>query len=164
MSRTFRFDKLVTDRVVENSLAEEHTLEITYRRLTGAPLLRELRRKLIEEACEIPVTDKVTDDVLDEIVDAQVVLDEIKRRYDIDEESFRDHRQKRKAKKGTFSEGFFVDSVTLHEDSPWIEYFEADPTRYPRSKTRVATQRLRPGYYPKTVMLFTETNIDSVAY
>lgn len=134
MSRKFRFDKLVTDRVVENSLAEEHTLEITYRRLTGVPLLRELRRKLIEEAREIPVTDKVTDDVLDEIVDAQVVLDEIKRRYDIDEESFRDHRQKRKAKKGTFSEGFFVDSVTLHEDSPWIEYFEADPARYPEIK------------------------------
>jgi hypothetical protein len=37
-------------------------------------------------------------------------------------------------KKGTFSEGFFVDSVTLHEDSPWIEYFEADPARYPEIK------------------------------
>ena len=131
MSRKFRFDKLVTDRVVENSLAEEHTLDIHYRRLSGRALIRELRRKLIEEAQEIPIDDVANDDVLDEVADAQTVLDEIKRQYNLDEKTVRARQEKRRIKKGDFGEGFYVDHVVLREDSPWIEYVEADPARYP---------------------------------
>lgn len=53
MPRTFRFDKLVTDLVVKNSIRATYS-DIKYRELKGTALLRELRRKLVEEAREYP--------------------------------------------------------------------------------------------------------------
>ena len=145
MPRTFRFDKLVTDLVVKNSIEEPHTLDIKYRELNGTALLRELRRKLVEEAREIPVVEGATKEVLDEIADAQNVLDEIKRRYGIDESVIRDHQLHRREKKGDFSKGYYVDDVVLRDDSPWIGYFEADSARYP--EVVEGRERVVPGEY-----------------
>lgn len=81
-----------------------------------------------------------SDDVLDEIADAQNVLDEIKCQYGLDEASVRAHQERRREKKGDFSDGFYVDHVVLREDSPWIE-FESDPAQYPEmsdNRTSVA--------------------------
>ena len=134
MPRTFRFDKLVTDLVVKNSIEEPHTLDIKYRELNGTALLRELRRKLVEEAREIPVVEEVSKEVLDEIADAQNVLNEI-----------RDHQLRRREKKGDFSKGYYVDDVVLRDDSPWIGYFEADSARYP--EVIEGRERVVPGEY-----------------
>lgn len=131
MTRRFVFDKLVTDKVIANCHAEPHTIEVNYHTLSGVDLKRELTRKLVEEAREIPIQETVDDEVLDEIADAQTVLDEIIKRYGIEKTDITERQRKRRDKKGDFSKGFFADDVLLRDDSPWIAYFEKDPERYP---------------------------------
>lgn len=145
MTRRFRFDKLVTDEVVANSLREPHTLEINYHALGGRALKRELVRKLIEEAREIPIQDEADDDVYDELADAQNVLDELIARYGLSREQVSQRQQQRREKKGSFSNGYYVDDVLLRDDSPWISYFENDAARYREVKDDA--HHVSPGVY-----------------
>ncbi len=36
-------------------------------------------------------------------------------------------------KRGAFKKGFIIDSIEIPENSPWIDYFQKDPLKYPES-------------------------------
>lgn len=128
----FYFRKLVRNKVLENCLEEPETLETDYRVLDDREFVSELIRKVAEEATEIPLDSKAElKDVLSELADLQAVIDALRERFNFSEKQLREAVDKKVAKKGDFSGRYYIESVLLADNSPWIEYFRSDPDRFP---------------------------------
>lgn len=128
----FYFRKLVRDKVLENCLEEPETLETNYRVLNNDDFARELIRKVAEEASEIPIgPESDVEEVLAELADLQAVINALQKLHGFSEKDLRQAVQKKAANKGDFMGKYYIDSVVLADNSPWIEYFRANPKRYP---------------------------------
>lgn len=129
---TFLFQKLVRDKILDKHIEDGH--EIRYEKLSGKQLKAKLREKLKEEADEIPLRDQCDNEIIEELSDVQQVLDDLKRKYAITDSQIRKAQQAKLMKKGGFSAGIFVDSVTLNEDDKWTAYYRGAPDKFPELK------------------------------
>jgi len=115
--RTFRLDKLVHDGIVQAHLDEGGTVDFEER--TGEDLTAALEAKLKEEQREL--------------ARAKSDKQKLKERQDIDNVLFAlgklAHDNFKPTK--TFEKGHFVHTVTLPTESPWSDYYAADPVRFP---------------------------------
>ena len=143
---TFKFNKLIRDKILAKHLESGH--DVTYQKLTDSALKLQLIRKLHEEADEIPVRKSVSADIIEEIGDVQQVLDDLKTQYGLMDETVRQVQQAKRAKKGGFSEGIYIDQISLPESDEWTSYYRASPDKYPEvtretdSRTQLPTVRL----------------------
>lgn len=126
---TFLFTKLIRDKILQLHIESGH--DIKFEKLSGEALKAKLRNKLHEETDEIPVRSNVDDEIIEEISDVQQVLDDLKREYGVTDEQVRAVQQAKFTKKGGFTDGIFVESVTLEEDDEWTAYYRAAPDKYP---------------------------------
>lgn len=126
---TFVFTKLIRDKILALHIEAGH--EIKYKKLTGEALKAKLRNKLHEEADEIPIREVADDEIVEEISDVQQVLDDLKREYGISDEQVRRVQESKFVRKGGFSDGVYVESVTADENDEWTAYYRAAPDKYP---------------------------------
>lgn len=107
-------------------------MKTEYRVLNREEYLAELVNKVTEEASEIPL-DATADPekVLEELADLFEVVEAIRETLGVDKADLARARQQKITQKGDFSERYYIESVTLAKNSPWIEYFRANSERYP---------------------------------
>ncbi len=129
---TFRFAKLVRDKIVRQM--QSNGQEPVYRVLGWLEYLRELGRKLMEEATELPVDDAASIDtaaLLDELADVQEVVDCFLAAIGRTKEELAAAQVAKKTKAGSFTARLYVETVRSPEASSWTQYYRAQPDRYP---------------------------------
>lgn len=128
---TFKLNKLVRDKLPAIYKALEQ--KALTRKLSKTQLSKALVRKIIEETSEI--TDKTSKtELIGEIADVQQVLDDLKSLHGISNSEVAEIQAKKKAKKGGFSQGIFVETLTLADGDKWVDYYRAEPKRFPEVK------------------------------
>lgn len=145
----FIFNKLIRDKF--QKIYEELGQRITTRSLTAQELKDELRKKIIEEATELPTPENKNNEIIDEIADVQQVLDDLKSIYGISSEEVSISMEKKYEKKGGFQEGLYVETIELNDEDKWVEYYRKDPYKYPEvgkdHLDQVVIPELEPGTY-----------------
>ncbi len=128
----FYFRKLVRDKVVDACLAETDTLETKYRVLGRTEFIQQLAVKIAEEAAEIPTAEGVDpEEILAELADLQTVVDALTREHGFTQADLRWAVAEKTEAKGALMKRHYVDYVVLAETSPWVDYFRANPEKYP---------------------------------
>lgn len=124
----FRFNKLVRDKLPEiyNNLNQT----IISRRIAGRELLEKLQNKLVEESAEIPVRSGDRSEIISELSDVRQVMFDMQSQLDITDDDIEVARLKKFDKKGGFSDGVYVEAITLTDDDPWVEYYRNQPEKY----------------------------------
>lgn len=126
--RSFLLDKLIRDNIFTSMQALGQQVE--YHRLTDDDFLVELKKKLLEEANEfINSTDQAK--ALDELADLLEVIEFLGKELNSDFEALRNLQAERRAKNGGFADRIYVERVSLKNDDPWVEYYAANPDRFP---------------------------------
>lgn len=127
---TFVLNKLVRNNVLESMIVNGQEPE--YHVATGDELLRELTRKIREEAAELD-PDKPT--FMQELMDIQAVIDAILRVRKVAKADFERAVKAKNEERGDYSEAYYVGKLTLKADDPWVEYYRNEPERFPEVDT-----------------------------
>ncbi len=125
--RRFAYRKLVRDGIVPSMLAGAEQPE--YKKLAGKELFAALRDKVVEEAGEMKPDDAA--ELASELADLQEALDALARTAGIPTEDIARIQEQKRLRVGGFEKGFFVETVSVPPDNPWISYLEQHPDRYP---------------------------------
>lgn len=123
--RKFFLNKLVRDKVFANMVAEGQ--KVGHRRLNDKDFLKELKRKLLEEAEEFEPDHP---EALDELADLLEVVETLGETHGSDFEKLRDRQLKRRDKRGSFNDRIYVESVELDDNDPWVKYYEKQSGRF----------------------------------
>ncbi len=126
---TFRFNKLVRDKF--QAIYADLDQTITFQRLGDHELKEQLHRKLLEETAELSVREIADEKVIDEIGDVQQVLDDLRTVYGVSSEQMKKAMAKKFAKKGGFTGGLYVKTITLKDGDSWVQYYRNEPEKYP---------------------------------
>jgi predicted house-cleaning noncanonical NTP pyrophosphatase (MazG superfamily) len=124
---TFKFSKLVRDKIVDHQIAAG--ARPVYRQLDAVEHKKELIQKIIEEAQEIEHADP--EDIASEIADVQQALDDLREKYDLTARDVAHAQQLKNEKNGAFKKGIFVEHVELDESDAWVKYYRNNADRYP---------------------------------
>lgn len=126
---TFQFNKLVRDkfRPIYDRLGQT----IQTRELSRDQLKDEIRKKIIEEAKELPIDAVSTEDIAGELADIQQALDDLADKCGVSSEQIAKKKTAKFAEKGGFREGLFVETITLNDDDKWVQYYRNEPGKYP---------------------------------
>lgn len=126
----FKYAKLVRDKIWSLERAAGHIPH--GRRLGGLELKRALLKKLSEEAAEVPLASAAQNEVAEELADLQQVLDDLAAEYGISKETIETAQQMKRAEKGGFREGYYIETVEIpDENDPFAVKFRENPKKYP---------------------------------
>ena len=128
--KRFYFEKLVRDKVVDDCLKDEKVLRTEWRQLGNDEYIRELVKKSIEEAEEIPLDSNDRAIALEEIADFQTVIDALRIAMGFSEQEVQEAKVRKATKKGDFTARRYIEYVDLADNSEWIAYFRAQPEKY----------------------------------
>lgn len=129
---TFKYDKLVRDNIPDWHRANGHA--VSGRQLKGEELLKALVQKLHEEADEVSGA-LSRQELIEEIGDVQQVIRDLCASEQISPEELDTVIKQKADKKGGFSKGEYIDTVTIpSEDDKWAKYCRQDPAKYPEVK------------------------------
>lgn len=145
---TFALEKLVRDGLIE--LYEELRQAAVTRVLKGGALREALFKKLTEETDELPEPDSEHDEIVSELADVLQVVKDLHELFSVDSSEvwqqimvkYPDIKQadiegkcaEKFVKKGGFSGGIYVKTLTLVDGDPWVSYYEKEPSKYPKVK------------------------------
>jgi len=129
-TRTFRLNKLVRDKIVESTEAQDGSVE--YRILEGDELQASLLTKLEEEMEELKHGKESS---LEKLADLREVIESIAVSLGHSLTELHSLQYDKRQKIGGFTAGFFIDTVTLPENNQWAEYYAGDPVRFPEVKS-----------------------------
>lgn len=124
----FAFNKLVRDKVVDETLAEG--CRPAWRFLSPAEHKTALLDKLIEETKEVRAA-KNTTDVCKELADVMEVLLALARLNGMTPADLETARQAKFASKGGFMEGIYIATQDIPTDHYEIQDFLGQPEKYP---------------------------------
>jgi predicted house-cleaning noncanonical NTP pyrophosphatase (MazG superfamily) len=124
---TFRFNKLVRDKIVEHQIAAG--AQPHYHQLDDEHHKAELINKIVEEAREILQADQA--DIASEIADVQQAVDDLKAKFSLSDAAIAKAQQAKNNKNGSFKKGIFVDYVEVAEGDKWVVYYRKNSDRYP---------------------------------
>lgn len=127
--RTFRLNKLIRDGVFENMKVLSQIVE--HRVLKKPELIKALQDKLLEELGEFEPDSK---EPLRELADLQEIIDTLTYLLGANPDTLREIQEAVRAKRGTFNKRIFVETVTLADDDPWVQYYANEPDRFPEIK------------------------------
>lgn len=126
---TFKYSKLVRDNIPR--FHEESGHIIDWRALRGSELMRALARKLHEEADEVDGA-LSHDELIEEIADVQQIINDLCVVSDISQAELLAVMDKKAARKGGFTKGAFIETVTMSDDDDkWVTYCRQSPEKYP---------------------------------
>lgn len=123
---TFKFSKLVRDKIVDQQIASG--AKPTYHRLGLEDHKHELINKLIEEAREIDQAS--LEEVVAEIADIQQVIDDLRELHGLTVEDVAAAQNLKNRKSGAFKEGMYVEFVEVDENNQWADYYRRNSDRY----------------------------------
>lgn len=123
----FIFNKLVRDKIVDQQIASGADPE--YYKLDPTEHAEALVAKILEEAQEIPVSDRA--EAIKEIADVQQALDDLKTVLGLDSQDIANAQAVKNERAGAFAEGLFVESVTVDEGDKWVDYYRKNADKYP---------------------------------
>ncbi len=121
----FRLNKLVRDGLPAKY--EQLDQKATGHKLADGELKAALLRKIIEEAEELLREDEIT---AEEVADLAQAFDDFIGTTELSEEEIQAVKEKKKAEKGGFLGGNFIEFLELYEDDEWVEYYRQDPERF----------------------------------
>ncbi len=124
---TFQLNKLVRDKFI--GIYTDKEQKPTYRLLQSTELRQQLAGKLIEEAQELLAVEP--EKVVDELADIQQVLDDLKKLHGVSDAELTAAQRTKLAQKGGFTKGVFIETLTLQDDDPWVDYYRQEPERFP---------------------------------
>src|ERR1044071_5078925 len=113
---TFRFSKLVRDKIVDNQIALGSTPR--YRVLSTNEHKKELVNKIIEEAQEI--YEATPDKMAEEIVDVQQAIDDLKELCGVSDDAVSRAQGIKNKKSGAFKKGIYIEYTELRPDDAWV--------------------------------------------
>lgn len=165
---TFYFKKLVRDAIPALHVDAGHDIDGST--VSGLELKKALKAKMYEEISELPVREAVDDEVMGELVDMQQVLDDLKASYGVTSDQVAAVQTEKFERKGGFSGGSYIESVTMPDDDRWAAYCREQPYKYheeqfPTIETGVYRHNKKGDHYEVLgVSLHTETNEPVVVY
>ncbi len=130
--KQFQFAKLVRDRIPERLESDGQIIE-GRKTLDDQEFIRELRKKVIEEAMELAAA-TTAEEMKEELADVQEVLDRLREALGMTDEEIAAYQQKKVAKNGAFDDRVYIECVSVEEGSKWGEYYAARPEKYPEVK------------------------------
>lgn len=128
--RSFLLNKLVRDKILGEMQAMGQ--QVTFKKLGDAEYLRELSRKLVEEANEFKPSDP--EDALKELADVLEVVEALAAEFGADFDQLRAVQASRKAKRGGFVDRTYISRLDLADDDPWVAYYAKEPDRFKEVK------------------------------
>lgn len=128
--REFKFAKLVRDKIIQGIIDAGNTPD--WRTLSDEKYIIELKKKVFEEAQEIPSAQG--EDLIKELADVQEIIDNLLLALNVTKEEFQDIQNKKNDKAGSFKNKQYIESVKAKDDSEWIDYYLASPEKYPEIK------------------------------
>lgn len=126
--RKFKFEKLVRDRIVEH--IKKNGAKPHFRKLGDTEYIEELKKKVLEEAKEIP-TVKDNNELVSEIADLQEVLDYLIKTLGVSKKELRRLQKVKNKKAGSFKKRHYIDYVETKKSGEWVDYYLARPKKYP---------------------------------
>ena len=96
----------------------------------GNQILHKTDLKLVEEAQEVCEANR-RHEIIEELADVLEVIDGMCRAYGIDFNEIVQAKKEKHQKRGGFETGMYVESLTMSEDNPRINYFRSSPHKYP---------------------------------
>ncbi len=128
VKRSFLFDKLVRDKVLERCKARG--MQTKYEFLEGEQYIAALKAKLLEEVQEV-LAEQEPAEVAKEMADVLEVFTALQQAIGLADEKLAELRQAKNAKRGAFSKGLYMHSISMQADNKFIEYYEKNADRYP---------------------------------
>lgn len=130
--RRFKFSKLVRDKIVENIISVGN--KPNWRRLSESEYIRELKKKIVEEALEVPRTED-PEEVVKELADVQEIIDNLLGVLKVSREKFGEIQKIKNDKNGSFKKRQYIEDVeTSNEITKWVKYYLDNPDKYPEVK------------------------------
>lgn len=117
MSRTFRLNKVVRNGIVPDMEAKGQQPE--HKTLEGTEKVEGLWTKVLEEAGERDLADLLE------------LVEELALSEGMTFEDLRVVQLAKRAKVGGFSLATYVGDLTLSDDDEWVQYYAAEPERFP---------------------------------
>lgn len=130
--RKFKFGKLVRDRIVNQIISDGN--KPNWHELSNDKFIEELKKKIVEESQEIPRTTDPAE-VVKELADIQEIIDCILNALKVKKKDFLKIQKKKNEKAGSFKNKQYIKDVeVLNEKSEWLDYYLANPDKYPEVK------------------------------
>ncbi|MBI3494672.1 nucleoside triphosphate pyrophosphohydrolase [Candidatus Saccharibacteria bacterium] len=128
----FRLNKLIRDKLpaIYESIGQKAKLRI----LSKDEHTQALLDKIVEEVNEIPESNITKKKLVEELADMQQAIDDIKKINGLTNEEVAKAQKAKDEYKGGFSRGIFIEELELKHNDTWIDYYRADPDRFPEIK------------------------------
>ncbi len=125
--RKFKFTKLVRDKIVQAVIDGGNIPN--WRTLSKDEYITELKKKISEEAQEIPSAD--SNKLVQELADLQEVIDNLLEALNISKQELLEAQRKKNKSAGSFKKRHYIEEVKVAEDSEWSKYYLEKPEKYP---------------------------------
>lgn len=130
--RKFKFSKLVRDKIVESIISVGN--KPNWRTLSDKEFVQELKKKVVEEAMEVPRTDD-SKEVVRELADLQELIDNLLPVLGVSKKEFREIQKNKNKDRGSFKKRQYIEDVeTGDEETKWIKYYLDNSDKYPEIK------------------------------
>lgn len=129
---TFKLNKLIRDKLPSFYESIGQKAKITY--LSKDDHTRALIAKITEEVGEIPTDQLSKKKLVEEIADIAQAIDDLLALHGIEKKEITKVRKEKKEYKGGFSRGTYIETLELKENDTWIDYYRAEPDRFPEIK------------------------------
>jgi len=129
--RKFKFDKLVRDKIVDG-IKEAGNIP-HYKKLSNKAFVEELKKKILEEALEIPKT-KDKAELVEELADLKEIIDSLLKSLAVSKKEIQIIQKEKNKKRGAFKKQLYIDFVEVADDSEWVAYYLKNPDKYPQIK------------------------------
>lgn len=134
---TFVFDKLVRDKTVER--LQSVGAVVHAQRLSSHEHVKELKKKLVEEAREVMDVMDAADanELVCELADVYEVLEMLLKTTGVSLQQVQQQQQERRTRRGGFEQGVKITQVHVPQDEPspqlakWVRYYRQQSHRYP---------------------------------
>lgn len=129
--RIFRFGKLVRDNIVKGIIAVGNKPD--FRTLMTDEYIEELKKKVLEEAAELPKA-RNKDEIIEEIADIEEAVETLLSMISVPRSKIKQLQREKNNKRGSFRKRYYIESVEVEPDSEWLKYYLDNPDKYPEIK------------------------------
>ena len=127
MTRKFKFEKLIRDKILDSMLSNPDQ-NPQWKTLSDEDFIIELKKKLLEEVHELIKLETIDPE---EIADIQEVLNYIISVSSSSKEEIEKLMKEKKEKVGGFDKRAFVGIQEINDDSEWVDEYLKQPEKYP---------------------------------
>lgn len=106
--------------------------ETNSRVLSDEEYVDELKKKLLEEVKEL--FRAKPQKLVEEIADVQEIVDNMLEALKTSKEEIKEKQDSKNNERGSFRKRIYIDTIEIPEDDEWLDYYLANPDKYPEIK------------------------------